>query len=100
MSSVSRIMSRCALSARTLWVWLLPLGHELGQCFVGAIRGRDVNFDQLIAACARLATRHAFASESQLCAVSGALRHLEVDRSVHRFDGHARAVQCFAERYR
>src|SRR5215470_12753375 len=99
MSSASRIISGCALSARVLRVRLLPFGHELSQGLVGPLGRYDVNFDQLIAASAGLAARHALAAQPQLRAVLGALRHLDVDRSVYRLDLHARAVQRLAERY-
>src|SRR5262245_33929981 len=84
MSSVSRIMSGCALPARVLRVCLLPFGHELSQPLVGALGRHDVNLDQLIAASAALAARHALATQPQLRALLGALRHLNIDRSVHR----------------
>src|SRR5262249_7667032 len=100
MSSVSRIISGCALSARVLRVRLLPLGHELSQRVVAALRRYDVNLDQLIAACARLVARHALAAQPQLGALLGALRHPNINRSVHRLDMHARAVQRLTERYR
>src|SRR5215510_1852821 len=99
MSSVSRIMSRCALSARVLRMRLLPFGHELSQRLVGALGRYDVQLDQLIAASARLAARYALAAQPQLRALLGTLRHLDVNRSVHRLDVHVRAVQRLAERY-
>src|SRR5215470_15359380 len=92
MSSVSRIMSRCALSARVLRVRLLPFGHELSERLIGTLGRYNVYLDQLIATPARLAARHAFATQPQLRALLGMLRHLDVDRSVHRVDLHARAV--------
>src|SRR5262252_796794 len=100
MSSVSRIISGCALSARVLRVRLLPFGHELSQRLVGALRRYDVNLDQLIAASICVVARHALAAQPQLRAFLGTLRHLDVDRSVNGFDLHARTVQRFAERYR
>src|SRR5689334_9381129 len=99
MRSVSRIMSSSVLSARVLRMRLLPFGHELSQRLVGLLRRHDMNLDQLIAASARVVTRHALAAEPQLRALLGALRHLDVDRSVNRLDLHAGAVQCFAKRY-
>src|SRR5262249_49934236 len=100
MNSVSRIISSCALSARVLRVRLLPFGHELGQRLVGALGRYDVNLDQLIAASARLVARHALAAKAQLRALLGTLRHLDVNRSVHRLDLHARAVERLAKRDR
>src|SRR5262245_10234638 len=98
MSSVSRIMSSCALPARVLRMRLLPFGHELSQRLVGALGRHDVNLDELVAAPARLAARHALAAQSQLGPLLGPFRHLDVDRTVHRLDVHARAIQRFTER--
>src|SRR5215470_9291842 len=100
MSSVSRIISSSVLSARVLRVRLLPIGHELSQSLVGALRRYDVNLDQLIAASICVLARHALAAQPQLRAFLGTLRHLDVDRSINRFDLHARAIQRFAEGYR
>src|SRR6186997_1460118 len=93
-------MSDCALRARVLRVRLLPLGNELSQRLVGALRWNDVNLDQLIAAPALLATRHALAAQPQLRTLLGALRYLDVDRPVDRIDAHARSVERLAERHR
>src|SRR6185369_10477508 len=100
MSSVSRIISSCVLSARVLRVRLLPFGHELSERLVGALRWDDVNLDQLITARARVVARYALAAQPQLRALLGTLRHFDVDRSVNCLDVHARAVQRLAERYR
>src|SRR5215813_15423804 len=99
MSSLSRIISSCVLSARVLRVRFLPFRQELSERLVGALRRDDVDLDQLITASARVVTRHALAAEPQLRALLGALRHLDVDRSVNRLDLHASAVQRLAKRY-
>src|SRR5215813_12701411 len=82
MSSVSRIISGSALSARILRVRLLPFGHEVSERLVGSLGRDDVNLDQLIAAPARLAARHTLATQPQPGALLGILRYLDVDRPI------------------
>ena len=84
-----------------LWGTRRLLMGALAVFVVGStLAGAAQDLDQLIAASARLAARHAFAAQPQLRALLGILRHLDVDRSDHRVDVHARAVQRLGERYR